>query len=109
MTAFAPFLEGRSGHRHRIRSFRPEPRIPVNILIDRVLIPRPITPEQYTGVEVNNVRFESKTRVWLGPGPLQLMVPGESKDVVAQQVRLTIVLVKATVGRSENQVAFDLN
>src|ERR1035437_5965548 len=69
-----------------------------------VLVARPVASQQGAGVEIDKVGDEAEAEVRLRTGALNLVVAREGEDVVAEDVRLTVVLVKPAMRRAVNDI-----
>src|SRR5207245_982199 len=87
-------------------SFSVWPRIEVHVPIRLEIVIRPFARQQTAGVEIDDVGLEGEADVRLYARALELMVAGESKDVVADNVRLAVVLVKPSVSCAIDHVVF---
>src|SRR5882672_12771535 len=82
-----------------------EIKVPIHFVGIRGPVPRP----QAAGVIVNNVGKEAEANVRFDARALNLLVAAERKDVVADEIRFAVVLMKAAVGSAINQVALGQN
>src|SRR5438105_3687629 len=96
VTTLVPLVQRCASESHRIASGF-QSGIPVNVVIDRVMVVGPITAEQAALVEINNISFEREAGMRFWPAPLELLISGKGEDVISDQVGRAIMLMKPAV------------
>src|SRR2546421_8426967 len=94
MAPLLPLLERDAGKLYRFRP-GPDQAIEIDVPINGIPVIRPIASQQITRVVINDVVRENKRDVRLRPRPHQLVLFAKSKDVVADDVFASVMLVKA--------------
>ena len=69
----------------------------------------PFALEQDAGIEIDDIGFEAEAEVRFDARALELMVAREREHIVPDHVRFAVMLVKASVRRAINYVAFSQN
>ncbi len=91
MPAGMPLVERNAGEFHGIGSV---PHAPVKIAVDDVMLIGPVAAEQITRIKVNYVVREDERDVRFRSSAHQLIFFTESKDVIAQNIFASVMLMK---------------
>ena len=79
--------------------------IAIDVPIHPVIIPRPISRQQSAFIKIDDVGLEAETDMRLGSRSLNLMIARESEDIVLNQIRFAVMLMKASVRGAINDIA----